>query len=248
MKSYSYIIALLMAVILMAGCEKYETYSDMKKKEQDAIERFIEEQGIEVIDQTTFEAQGNTTILAKNQFVRFTRNGVYMQIIREGCGDKLEENKAVNILCRFMEQNIQTGDIVVRNDVHASLSSLGTGIDVSQYLDKMSTKRVGTTITASFISGMMYRYHGSASVPGGWLVPLNYVKIGRPENPDEETAMKEGARKEAGPMKDLKGPGDPDKEEPDEPDPGQITLPELIGALVTLFLNKMPDGNDGPLA
>lgn len=65
MKSYSYIIALLMAVILMAGCEKYETYSDMKKKEQDAIERFIEEQGIEVIDQTTFEAQGNTTILAK---------------------------------------------------------------------------------------------------------------------------------------------------------------------------------------
>ena len=29
MKSYSYIIALLMAVILMAGCEKYETYSDM---------------------------------------------------------------------------------------------------------------------------------------------------------------------------------------------------------------------------
>lgn len=68
------------------------------------------------------------------------------------------------------------------------------------------------------------------------------------EDPDEEAAMKEGARKEAGPMKDLKGPGDPDKEEPDEPDPGQITLPELIGALVTLFLNKMPDGNDGPLA
>ena len=188
MKIYSYIIALLMAVVVLASCENYETYSDMKKKEQDAIERFIEEQGIEVIDQTTFEAQGNTTILAKNQFVRFTRNGVYMQIIREGCGDKLEENKAVNILCRFMEQNIQTGDIVVRNDVHASLSSLGTGIDVSQYLDKMSTKRVGTTITASFISGMMYRYHGSASVPGCWLVPLNYVKIGRPENPDEETA------------------------------------------------------------
>ena len=179
MKKYSYIIALLMAVVVFAGCENYETYSDMKKKEQDAIEAFIAEHGIQVIDQTTFEAQGNKTDLASNQFVKFTRNGVYMQIVREGCGSVLEENKTVNVLCRFMEQNIQTGDVVVRNDIHASLSSLGTGIDVSQYLDKMSVVRTGTTLTA---------YHGSTSVPGGWLVPLNYVKIGRPENEGEETA------------------------------------------------------------
>ena len=188
MKKYSYIIALLMAVVVLAGCEKYETYSDMKKKEQDAIEAFISEQGIQVIDQTTFEAQGNKTDLASNQFVKFTRNGVYMQIVREGCGSVLEETKMVNVLCRFMEKNIQSGDVVVRNDVHASLSTLGNGVDVSQYLDKMSVVRTGTTITASFISGMMYNYHGSASVPGGWLVPLNYVKIGRPENEGEETA------------------------------------------------------------
>ena len=167
MKKYSYIIALLMAVVVLASCEKYETYSDMKKKEQEAIQRFIQEQGIQVIDQTTFEAQGNKTDLAKNQFVKFTRNGVYMQIVREGCGNKLEEEKTVNVLCRFMEQNIKTGDVVVRNDVHASMSSLGSNIDVSQYLDKMSVLRNGTTITASFVSGMMYRYHGSASVPGG---------------------------------------------------------------------------------
>ena len=53
MKKYSYIIALLMAVVVLAGCENYETYSDMKKKEQEAIEAFISEQGIQVIDQTT---------------------------------------------------------------------------------------------------------------------------------------------------------------------------------------------------
>jgi hypothetical protein len=176
-----------MAVVVLASCEKYETYSDMKKKEQDAIEAFISEQGIQVIDQTTFEAQGNKTDLASNQFVKFTRNGVYMQIIREGCGSVLEEDKTVNVLCRFMEKNIKTGDVVVRNDVHASLSSMGS-IDVSQFLDKMSVVRTGTTITASFLSGMMYQYHGSTSVPGGWLVPLNYVKIGRPENEGEETA------------------------------------------------------------
>ena len=187
MKKYSYIIALLLALVMLAGCEKYETYSDMKKKEQEAIQRFIQEQGIQVIDQTTFEAQGNKTDLASNQFVKFTRNGVYMQIVREGCGNKLEEDKTVNVLCRFMEKNIKTGEVVVRNDVHASLSTMGS-IDVSQFLDKMSVVRTGTTITASFISGMMYQYHGSTSVPGGWLVPLNYVKIGRPENDGEETA------------------------------------------------------------
>ena len=53
MKKYSYIVALLMAVVVLAGCEKYETYSDMKKKEQDAIEAFISEQGIQVIDQAS---------------------------------------------------------------------------------------------------------------------------------------------------------------------------------------------------
>ena len=189
MKKYSYIITLLTMVVVLASCEKYETYSDMKKKEQEAIERFIANRGIQVIDQETFEAQGNKTDLAKNQFVKFTRNGVYMQIVREGCGKILEENKTVNVLCRFSERNIQTDTIVVRNDTHAYLSgTTSTTIDVSQFLDKMSVVRIGTTITASFISGMMINFHGSSSVPGGWLVPLNYVKIGRPENEGEETA------------------------------------------------------------
>jgi hypothetical protein len=43
----------------------------------------------------------------------------------------------------------------------------------------MSVKRTGTTITASFVTGMMLNMHG-ATVPAGWLVPLNYVYIGRP--------------------------------------------------------------------
>ena len=111
-----------------------------------------------------------------------------MQIVREGCGEILEENKKVNVLCRFYEKNIQTDSILVRNDTHAYLSTTTGRMDVSQYLDKMSVTRKGTTITASFLGGMMVQYHGSTSVPGGWLVPLNYVKIGRPENLDEETA------------------------------------------------------------
>ncbi len=88
-----------------------------------------------------------------------------------------------------MEKNIKTDSVIIRNDDHAYITStVGTNLDVSTFLDKMSVQRTGTTITASFVEGMMYQYHGSASVPGGWLVPLNYVNLGRPEYEGEETA------------------------------------------------------------
>ena len=67
-------------------------------------------------------------------------------------------------------------------------SSVGQNIDPSQYVDKMSVYRNGTTITASFVSGMMYTFHSSSSVPSGWLVPLNYINIGRPEKETDEIA------------------------------------------------------------
>jgi hypothetical protein len=104
-----------------------------------------------------------------------------MQIVRKGVGEKLAENKSTNILCRFVEKNIQLDSIILRNDIQAWLTYNGTTYDTSLYVDKMSVVRTGNTITASFITGMMYMYHGSASVPAGWLVPLNYVKIGRPD-------------------------------------------------------------------
>ncbi len=186
-------ILCLFSIVCLTACEKYETYADMKAKEQDAISRFISKQGIQVIDEATFFAQGQTTDITENQYVKFERNGVYMQIVRKGCGDKLEEDKYVVLLCRFMEQNLLTDSVLVRNDKVAYLSD-GTSssdvYDVSQYLDKMTVKRTGTTITASFVTGMMYQYHGSASVPSGWLVPLNYVNVGRPNpiNSDDEVS------------------------------------------------------------
>ena len=137
-------------------------------------------------------AQGQTTDVTENQYVRFDRNGVYMQIVRKGCGEKLEEDKYVVLLCRFMERNLLTDSVLVRNDkvAYLSTSSGSDAYDVSQYLDKMTVMRKGTTITASFVTGMMYQYHGSASVPSGWLVPLNYVNVGRPNpiNADDEVS------------------------------------------------------------
>ena len=107
-------ILCLFSIVCLTACEKYETYADMKAKEQDAISRFISKQGIQVIDEATFFAQGQTTDITENQYVKFERNGVYMQIVRKGCGDKLEEDKYVVLLCRFMEQNLLTDSVLVR--------------------------------------------------------------------------------------------------------------------------------------
>jgi hypothetical protein len=164
-----------MAVVVLASCENYETYSDMKKKEQDAIQRFINEQGIQVIDQTTFEAQGNTTNLESNQFVRFTRNGVYMQIVREGCGDIVKDGETTNLICRFSEYNILQDTMQVRNDQLPSIP------------DIMYVSRTGSNYTAAFVSGVMKSTY-SAVVPPGWLVPLTYIHVGRPQSLNDEVA------------------------------------------------------------
>ena len=172
----------------MTGCEKYETYSDMKEKERDAINSFISQQGIQVIDEATFKAQGETTNTTSNQYVRFERNGVYMQIMRKGCGTKLEDKKNEVLDCRFREQNIMTGQVVIRNDIHAFISLSGRTIDVGAVPDHMNVYRNGNNITGSFVNGMMYQFHGSASVPAGWLVPLNYISVGYPEEDNDEIA------------------------------------------------------------
>lgn len=195
MKKLLYAALLTLLTVCYTACESYETYGDKKDKERAAISRFITDENIQVIDEIQFEDNGYVTDTSKNEFVRLTRTGVYMQIVRKGCGDMLEENRRVNVFCRFMEKNLLTDSVLVRNDVRGSyyIATLGMSVDPSQYVDKMSVIRTGTTITASFTStesmgGMMEMVHGSASVPSGWLVPLNYINIGRPVDENDQIA------------------------------------------------------------
>ncbi len=189
MKKTTYTLLLAIMALCSTSCSKTETYADLKEKERDAIARFIYAQGIQVISEAQFIAQGNVTDLTANQFVYFERNGCYMQIVRKGCGSMLENNKTVNLLCRFMEKNIMTDSVLVRNDrVNYMYNSTYGTYDTSTYLDKMTVMRTGSQFTASFVQGMMYQYHGSASVPAGWLVPLNYINVGRPENDGDEVS------------------------------------------------------------
>ncbi|MBR4920714.1 MAG: DUF4827 domain-containing protein [Prevotella sp.] len=190
MKKIYSLLLLLCTILLFISCSNGETYSDLKEAERDAINRYISEKGIKVIGEEVFEANNQTTDVNKNEYVYLPKSAVYMQIVRKGCGSQIEENKQVEILCRFSEYNIKADSMLIRNDIAYGAYIKGIYYDLSAYPEKMSVTRVGMSYTASFVAdnSVMYAFHGSASVPSGWLVPLSYINIGRPEKAGDEVA------------------------------------------------------------
>lgn len=180
MKRIQYIILLFLGLSFLWSCNDTETYAERKAKEREAIGKYIADSAVNVISEAKFKANGYKTDVSKNEFVLFESNGVYMQIVRQGCGEKLKDGETAYVLCRFTERNLLTDSIQLSNDVLA----------YSSLVDKMNVKRSLGTFTASFVtsSSVMYSVYGSASVPSGWLVPLAYIKLGRPATADEKIA------------------------------------------------------------
>lgn len=186
-KTYSLLI-LLCGILFLTSCNNGETYSDLKDAERDAINKYISSNNIKVIDESKFASQGETTSLDNNEFVYLSKSGVYMQIVRKGCGEKVKDDESLEILCRFSEYNIKKNTLLVRNDVPYYLVSSNTAYDYSSFPDKMMVERTGSSFSGSFVSGAMSLYHASTAVPAGWLVPLLYVNVGRPQNDGDEVA------------------------------------------------------------
>ena len=166
------------AIAVLASCNDYETYGDKKEKERNAISKFISDYQIVVIDEDQFILQGYTTDTARNEFVKLNKSGVYMQIARPGCGEKLKDGETANICCRFREFNIEGDSATLRNntDIYAAR------------VDVMRVTNTSGTFSGSFTQGIMISVYGSASVPAGWLVPFSYIKVGRPKNFTDEKA------------------------------------------------------------
>ena len=175
MKKPIYALLAVVAMLSFASCDDYETYGEMREKELDAISSYISSEGIRVISEDQFHSQGDSTSVEKNEYVYLDNSGVYMQIVRRGCGSQIEEDKQVNVLCRYYEYNILDNAMQTRNDYN------------NRTFDKMSVVRQGATYSATFASGVMFSTYGS-SVPSGWLVPFPYIKIGRQDTPGEEIA------------------------------------------------------------
>jgi len=167
MKKFSSILFVLVALTALMSCNDYETYADMKEKERDYISDFIAYKHINVISEEVFKANGNKTNVDANEYAYMNNTGVYMQIVRKGPGSQLEDKVTTELQIRFKE-----------------ISLFDTTKVVSNYLDSydpdvMSITKSGVNLTASFIYGTMLITYG-ASVPSGWMVPLNYINVGAP--------------------------------------------------------------------
>lgn len=166
------------AIAILASCNDYETYGDKKEKERNAISKFVSDYNIIVIDEDQFVLQGYTTDTVRNEFVKLNKSGVYMQIVRPGCGEKLKDGETANICCRFREFDIEGDTATFRNNVDIYSSTV----------DVMRVTNTSGTYSGSFTQGLMISAYSSASVPAGWLVPLAYIKIGRSKSLTDEKA------------------------------------------------------------
>ena len=167
---------LLLAVfglgLAFQACDNSKTYAEMKEEEREAIRRFIEVNDIKVIDEDQFEEQDSTTNVAANEYVLFEESGVYMQVLERGNGDLLEDGRH-EILARYIEEQIVEGGTT-------DTLSLNTISNLYPHPDEFILTKDGNTLSASFSNnGAMYATHSSAYVPSGWLLPLNYLKVGR---------------------------------------------------------------------
>lgn len=180
-KNIILIFSLLSLIVSLFSCKDTETYAELKDKEKKAINAFIKDNDITgpitVITEKTFLANDTTTDLSRNEFVLFEEDGIYMQILQRGKGQTIYEMAkeqpdstiTKNVLCRFMEYDIESGDTTNMNITDPAI------------VDKMLVKYslYSRSYTASFTEGRMMQKYTSASVPKGWLKAFNYIRLSK---------------------------------------------------------------------
>lgn len=181
MKKTFYLLLTLIAAFTIQACNKNETYAEKKKKERSAINRYLADSTVNVISEEQFKNQNYTTNTDKNEFVLFASSGVYMQIVHKGVGQKLQQGETATVLVRFTERNLQTDSITLSNNI------LTYGFSP----DYMLIANTSGTFTGSFVQNksLLASFYGSTAVPKGWLVPLDFVNIGRPTDKSEDIAQ-----------------------------------------------------------
>ena len=154
------------------ACNNGKTYAELKDEEREAIRRYIELNDIKVINEAQFEAQDSTTDVSANEYVLFEESGVYMQVIERGSGEVLEDGR-YDILVRYWEAMLS---------IDGTSDTISTNMNANMFAhpDEFKLTKQGRALSASFSgNGAMSEAHGSAYVPSGWLLPFNYIKVGR---------------------------------------------------------------------
>ena len=147
MKKLLFAIIAFAAVFSFAACSDNETYADLRNRELDSIAAFLKNENITVISEDEFTKrfkEGKTLTEhtnGKNEYVLFNSNGVYMQVLEQGCGDFIKSGETADVLVRFDEYNINTRAKICKDSWTLSNKVAA----YSYYIDKMTvTNTTGT--------------------------------------------------------------------------------------------------------
>ncbi len=183
-------LSLFIAGSLFQACDDSKTYAEQLEDEKNAVERFIKDSAIHVISVSEFEQNDSVTKARANgdaydEFVFFSGEGVYMQIIDRGNDDKVnytdeekEKDKFVdgnNICTRYAETNIETRELAAFNipvEGYMDAGTLYAYPAVFRYV-KAETYSAGTFTEMDYAWG---QYYASTAVPQGWLLSLPYLR------------------------------------------------------------------------
>lgn len=190
MKKYIVLcLALVVTAIALVSCGQSDTsYAEQKKRESKAIESFVKREVVIVHDGDTllyigkinpiteeeFVNQDSTTNLERNEYVRFSRTGIYMQIVRKGTGTYIGRNETRQVSARFWEYNI-LGDSLQLSNVNGAYIGNPEVMNISNNYGTFS----GSYDTTSPTGSLIYNMYGSSSVIAGWLAAMPYLRLGR---------------------------------------------------------------------
>lgn len=181
---------------MLQSCSDDETYADKRKRENKQINAFLQSGtlvmsedspedtllyapgNIKVISEDQFYRNDSTTNVATNEYVYFSRTGVYMQIVSKGVGTKIASGDSWRVLTRYTEFNIASDTIQTSNKT--------VGSEMSP--DVMIISNTSGSFTGTFTSGTMFNSYKSSAVPPAWLIPLTYINLGRLNSADAELA------------------------------------------------------------
>lgn len=101
MKKILFAIIACVALVSMASCSDTETYADQRNRERDSISAFLRNEQITVISEKDFKERWENGVTpltdtvsvkngGKNEYVLFESNGIYMQVLEQGCGDYIQ--------------------------------------------------------------------------------------------------------------------------------------------------------------
>ena len=101
MKKFLFAMIAFAAVLSFAACNDSETYKAMRDRELDSISSFLRKENIKVISEDEFNRRWKNhekltdTAKNNNEWVLFNSNGIYMQVIDQGCGDYIKKGTDV---------------------------------------------------------------------------------------------------------------------------------------------------------